>query len=226
MGIRILLIEDEQAIGDFVVRGLREEGFTVEWAGDGEDGWHHLKMGSWDVVLLDWWLPGEDGLSLLKKFRATGHDTPVLMLTARDAVSDRVRGLDAGADDYLCKPFAFEELLARVRALARRPGVTAGNLLTHADVQIDLVTHRAERNGKKLDLTAKEEALLIYFLRHPGEVLSRTRIYESVWDERYDGMSNTLEVHVMELRKKLEAHGPRLIHTLRGRGYVFGGEEE
>lgn len=226
MGIRILLIEDEQTIGDFVVRGLREEGFTVEWAVDGDDGWHHLKTGSWDVVLLDWWLPGQDGLAILKKLRATGQDTPVLMLTARDAVSDRVRGLDAGADDYLCKPFAFEELLARVRALARRPGVTTGNLLAHADVQVDLVTHRAERHGKKLDLTAKEEALLIYFLRHPGEVLSRTRIYESVWDERYDGMSNTLEVHVMELRKKLEAHGPRLIQTLRGRGYVFGGQEE
>jgi two-component system, OmpR family, copper resistance phosphate regulon response regulator CusR len=226
MGIRILLIEDEEAIGDFVARGLREEGFSVEWTADGDDALHQLKTGTWDVVLLDWWLPGQDGLTLLKKFRQVGHDTPVLMLTARDAVSDRVRGLDAGADDYLCKPFAFEELLARVRALARRPGATAGTVLSHADVQIDLATHRAERAGKKLDLTAKEEALLVFFLRHPGEVLSRTRIYEAVWDERYDGLSNTLEVHVMELRKKLEAHGPRLIRTVRGRGYAFGPESE
>jgi two-component system copper resistance phosphate regulon response regulator CusR len=225
MGIRILLIEDEEAIGDFVARGLREEGFSVEWALDGEAGWHHLKTGTWDLVLLDWWLPGQDGLSLLKKFRQAGHDTPVLMLTARDSVTDRVRGLDGGADDYLCKPFAFEELLARVRALARRPGKSAGTVLAHADVRIDLATHRAERAGHKLDLTAKEEALLVFFLRHPDEVLSRTRIYEAVWDERYDGLSNTLEVHVMELRKKLEAHGPRLIRTVRGRGYAFGADE-
>ena len=222
MGIRILLIEDEHAIGDFVVRGLREEGFTVEWATDGDSGRHQLKTGTWDVVLLDWWLPGRDGITLLKKFRAASGETPVLMLTARDAVSDRVHGLDSGASDYLCKPFAFEELLARVRALARRPGAAANTALAHAGVTLDLATHRAERAGKKLDLTAKEEALLVFFLRHPGEVLSRTRIYESVWDERYDGLSNTLEVHVMELRKLLEVHGPRLIHTMRGRGYMFG----
>ncbi len=224
MGIRVLLIEDEQAIGDFVARGLREEGFTVEWATDGDAGWHYLNTGAWDVVLLDWWLPGADGLSLLRRFRQGGRTTPVLFLTARDAVSDRVRGLDTGADDYLCKPFAFEELLARVRALARRPGTATAAVLTHADVRLDLVSHRVERAGHKLELTAREEALLVFFLRHPGEVLSRTRIYEQVWDERYDGLSNTLEVHVMELRKKLEAHGPRVIHTLRGRGYLFGEE--
>jgi len=226
MGIRVLLIEDEHAIGDFVARGLREEGFAVEWATDGEAGWHYLKTGTWDVVLLDWWLPGTEGLTLLRRFRQAGRDTPVLMMTARDAVSDRVRGLDGGADDYLCKPFAFEELLARVRALARRQGATSGTVLDYAGVRLDLATHRAERAGKKLDLTAKEEALLVFFLRHPGEVLSRTRIYEQVWDERYDGLSNTLEVHVMELRKKLEAHGPRLIHTVRGRGYTFGPQAE
>ncbi len=224
MGIRVLVIEDEQEIADFVVRGLREEGFTVERAADGEEGWHFLRAGSWDVVLLDWWLPGPDGLALLRRFRQAGAATPVLFLTARDAVSDRVRGLDAGADDYLCKPFAFEELLARVRALARRPAASAGTVLAHEDVRVDLATHRAERAGRRLDLTAKEEALLVFFLRHAGEVLSRTRIYEHVWDERYDGLSNTLEVHVMELRRKLEAHGGRLIHTFRGRGYRFGEE--
>jgi two-component system copper resistance phosphate regulon response regulator CusR len=222
MGIRILLIEDEAPIADFVVRGLREEGFTVEHAADGESGWHAWRTGTWDVVLLDWWLPGTDGLALLRRHREAGGESPVLFLTARDAISDRVRGLDAGADDYLCKPFAFEELRARVRALARRPGRGSGTVLTFRDVRLDLATQRAERAGQPLNLTAKEQALLVFLLRHPGEVLSRTRIYEHVWDERYDGLSNTLEVHVMELRRKLEAHGGRLIHTRRGRGYVFG----
>ncbi len=223
MGIRILVIEDEPPIADFLVRGLREEGFTVEHAADGASAWHALSTSIWDVVLLDWWLPAVDGLTLLRRYRQAGHTTPVLFLTARDAVSDRVRGLDSGADDYLCKPFAFEELLARIRALIRRPE-RGDSVVRYGDVTLDLATQRAERAGRRLDLTAKEQALLLLFLRHPGEVLSRTRIYEQVWDERYDGISNTLEVHVMELRRKLEAHGPRLIHTRRGRGYVF--EEE
>jgi two-component system, OmpR family, copper resistance phosphate regulon response regulator CusR len=222
MSIRLLLIEDEPALADFLVRGLREEGFTVEHAADGDSGWHALRTQDWDVVLLDWRLPGPDGLTLLHRFRQTNTATPVLFLTARDAVSDRVRGLDRGADDYLCKPFAFDELLARIRALARRREKAVNLVLVHDTVRIDLATHRAERNGKRLDLTAKEQALLVFFLRHPDEVLSRTRIYEHVWEERYDGVSNTLEVHVKELRRKLEAHGPRLIHTLRGRGYRFG----
>lgn len=222
MGIRILVVEDEAQIADFLVRGLREEGFVVEHAEDGDAAWRALRSGSWDLVLLDWWLPGEDGLMLLRRFRQADRETPVLFLTARDAVSDRVRGLDAGADDYLCKPFAFEELLARARALIRRRGQASDMVLSARGVSVALASQRAERAGKPLDLTAKEQALLVFFLRHPGEVLSRTRIYEQVWDERYDGLSNTLEVHVMELRRKLEAHGPRLIHTLRGRGYLFG----
>ncbi len=226
MGIRILVIEDDEEIADFVVRGLREEGLIVEHAADGDDGWHKLQGGPWDVVVLDWWLPGADGLTLLRRLRQSGDDSPVLFLTARDAVSDRVRGLDGGADDYLCKPFDFEELLARVRALARRQGKSKSTILVHADVRIDLATHRAERAGQRLDLTAKEQALLVFFLRHPDEVLSRTRIYEHVWDERYDGISNTLEYHVMEVRRKLEAHGPRLIQTLRGRGYLFGERDD
>jgi DNA-binding response OmpR family regulator len=225
MGIRILVIEDEREFADFVVRGLREEGFTVEAAGNGVDGWHALQTSTWDLVLLDWWLPGEDGLSLLRRFRGQGGTTPVLFLTARDAVPDRVQGLDAGADDYLCKPFAFEELLARVRALCRRPDPKAGTQLTFDDLRVDLATHRVERAGKRLELTAKEYALLVLFLRHPDEVLSRTRIYEQVWDERYDGVSNSLEVHIKDLRRKLEAHGPRLVQTLRNRGYRFGAVE-
>jgi two-component system copper resistance phosphate regulon response regulator CusR len=221
MGIRVLVIEDEASIADFVTRGLREEGFVVTIAADGESGWHEMQSAKWDVVLLDWWLPGADGLTLLRRFRQRDRSTPVLFLTARDAVSDRVRGLDCGADDYLCKPFAFEELLARVRALSRRRD-TAGAVVESHGVRIDLATQRADRDGKPLDMTAKEQALLLFFLRHPNEVLSRTRIYEHVWDEQYDGLSNTLEVHVMELRRKLEAQGPRLIHTLRNRGYLFG----
>jgi two-component system copper resistance phosphate regulon response regulator CusR len=225
MGIRVLVIEDEVEIADFIIRGLREEGYTVEHAADGTGGWHALRSGTWDVVLLDWWLPGLDGLAILERFRQAGGTTPVLFLTARDAVSDRVRGLDGGADDYLCKPFAFEELLARVRSLMRRQDRRPGTVLSHAGVHIDLATQRADRDGHRLDLTAKEQALLVLFLRHPGEVLSRTRIYEQVWEERYDGLSNTLEVHVMELRRKLEAFGPRLITTVRGRGYVFAAQE-
>jgi two-component system copper resistance phosphate regulon response regulator CusR len=226
MGLRVLVIEDQDDFADFVVRGLREEGFTVERAGDGGSGWFALKSSDWDVVLLDRGLPGEDGLNLLKRYRAQGGAAPVLMLTARDAVPDRVAGLDAGADDYLPKPFSFDELVARVRALGRRVPASEATILEYAGVRVDLATQRAQRDAHKLDLTAKEYTLLVYFMRNPGQVLTRTRIYEHVWDERFDGISNTLEVHVKDLRRKLEAHGPRLIHTLRNRGYRFSVEEE
>lgn len=222
MGIRILIVEDDALIAASVVRGLREEGFTVEHAADGGAASFALQSNHWDLVILDWWLPGQDGLEVLRRFRQREHETPVLFLTARDAVSDRVRGLDGGADDYLCKPFAFDELLARIRALLRRADGRAGTTLAYEDVAVDLATQQVSRAGRPLDLTAKEYSLLVYFLRHPGQVLSKTRIYEHVWDERYDGISNTLEVHVFELRKRLETQGDRLIHTLRGRGYVFG----
>ena len=223
MGNRVLVVEDEVEIADFLVRGLREEGFDVEHAADGESALRSIGVGPWDAILLDWWLPGEDGLDVLKKIRGAGMDTPVLFLTARDAVADRVVGLDSGADDYLCKPFAFDELLARLRVLVRRhERATPGLILTHGDIQVDLATHRALRAEKPIDLTAKEQALLIFFLQNPGQVLSRAKIYDHVWDEHYDGLSNTLEVHVMELRRKLESNGPRVIHTLRGRGYVLG----
>ena len=225
MSVRILLIEDEDEIADFLVRGLREEGFVVERAADGQEGWHQLKTGAWDVVLLDWWLPVTDGLALLRRFRQQNQVTPVLFLTARDAVSDRVKGLDNGADDYLCKPFAFDELLARVRVLARRQSQSGFTSLSYQDLCVNLASQRVERSGQRIELTSREYALLVFMLRHPGEVLSRTRIYEHVWEERYDGLSNTLEVHVMELRRKLEAYGPRMIHTLRNRGYRFGGED-
>jgi two-component system copper resistance phosphate regulon response regulator CusR len=219
--MQVLVIEDEPAIGDFIVRGLREEGIAVEWATTGPDAWRCLTTSAWDVVLLDWWLPGVDGLTLLRRFRQVDRVTPVLFLTARDAVSDRVTGLDAGANDYLCKPFAFEELLARIRVLTR-PAGRGEQVLSAGGVRIDPFTQKVERAGRPVTLTAKEFALLLFFVRHAGQVLGRNRIYEAVWDEPYDGESNTLEVHVAELRRKLEARGPRVIHTLRGRGYVFG----
>jgi two-component system, OmpR family, copper resistance phosphate regulon response regulator CusR len=221
VGIRILIVEDEADLADFIVRGLREEGFAVEHAIDGETAWDAVRVGEWDLIVLDWRLPGEDGLSLLRRYRGSGGVAPVLFLTAKDSIADRVRGLDGGADDYLCKPFSFEELLARVRALLRRRERLPDLALAHGDVTIDLSVQRAQRAGQPLNLTAKELALLTFFLRHPGQVLSRTRIYDHVWDENFDSLSNTLEVHVMELRRKLETHGPRVIHTVRGRGYLF-----
>ncbi len=222
MSIRILVVEDDAAIADFLLRGLREEGFTVVHAPDANQGRLRLQTESWDLVLLDCALPGADGLTLLRQYRQEGGASPVLLVTARDAVSDRVRGLDSGADDYMCKPFAFEELLARMRSLTRRQDRRGSTLLSYNDVTVDLVSQRAQRAGKRLDLTVKEQALLMFFLQNPHKVLTRTRIYEQVWDEKFDGLSNTLEVHIMELRRKLEALGPRLIFTVRGKGYVLG----
>ncbi len=221
MSIRVLVVEDNPSIADFLTRGLREEGYFVTCAADGVEGSERLQTESWDVVLLDCWLPRADGLIVLKQFREQGGVTPVLMLTARDAIADRVRGLDSGADDYLCKPFSFDELLARIRSLCRRERRPASTLLSYADVRVDLSTQRSERNGKRLGLTAKEQSLLTYFMRNSGKVLTRESIYEHAWNASYDGLSNTLEVHVMDLRRKLEAHGPRLIFTLRGRGYTM-----
>ena len=222
MSIRILVVEDEANIAEYLVIGLREEGYTVQHAADGNTAWQLLKEEAWDLVLLDWSLPGLDGLEILRRLRERDRRIPVLFLTARDQVRFRVLGLDHGADDYLCKPFDFEELLARVRALLRR-GETAGSaLLVHGDITIDLAAQRAERAGGALDLTSKELAVLSYFVRNPGRVLTRAHIYERVWNEPYDRLSNTLEMHVVELRRKLEALGPRVIHTVRGRGYFYG----
>lgn len=225
MSSRILVIEDEARIADFIVRGLSEEGYHVEHSADGQLAWLRLSTEIWDLVLLDWWLPGEEGIQLLRRFRQKNRTTPVLFLTARDAITDRVAGLDSGADDYLTKPFAFEELLARVRALLRRPSQKDSRTLDYQDISVDLELQRASRNGHALDLTAKELLLLIFFLRHPRQVLTRTRIYQTVWDENFDGFSNTLEVHVKELRSKLESHGSRVIQTRRGLGYVLDVEE-
>ncbi|MDR3636693.1 MAG: response regulator transcription factor [Isosphaeraceae bacterium] len=222
MARSILIIEDELEFAEFVMTGLAEEGFAVEHAIDGKQGHELLQSRPWDLVLLDWRLPHQDGLSLLRRFRQSGRQAPVIFLTARDEVDDRVQGLDSGADDYLCKPFAFAELLARVRALIRRREQPSSLLLVHGDVSIDLVAQRAQRAGRSLDLTAKELALLSFFLRHPRRILTRERVYENVWDEAFDTSSNTFEVHLKELRRKLEALGPRLIHNRRGQGYFLG----
>jgi two-component system, OmpR family, copper resistance phosphate regulon response regulator CusR len=222
VSIRILVVEDEPNIAEYLVIGLREEGYAVEHAADGAIAWQYLQTRAWDLILLDWSLPGLDGLELLRLFRARDCRTPVLFLTARDQVQYRVLGLDKGADDYLCKPFDFEELLARVRALIRRAENHGDTLLTRGDVTVDLASQRAVRAGRPLDLTSKELAILIFFLRNLDRALSRALIYEHVWNEPYDELSNTLEMHIVELRRKLEALGPRMIHTLRGRGYYCG----
>lgn len=218
---RVLLVEDDASLAGSLVTGLTDEGLAVDHAADGIVASDALRTETYDLVILDWWLPGRDGLDVLREHRGDGGTTPVLFLTARDAVSDRVTGLDGGADDYLCKPFAFEELLARARALIRRGRPVEVLTLSYRDVRVDLVAQRGERGGQPLDLTAKELALLAFFLRHPGEVLSRARIYGHVWGEDYELVSNTLDVHVKELRRALEAHGPRLIQTVRGRGYLL-----
>jgi DNA-binding response OmpR family regulator len=219
---RVLLVEDDPSLAESIVEGLSDEGFAVAHAADGHAAREALRAGGWNLVILDWWLPGQDGLDVLIAHRREGGTTPVLFLTARDAVSDRVRGLDGGADDYLCKPFAFDELLARARALIRRGRPVEVMTLSYRDLRVDLAEQKAERSGHLLDLKARELALLVFFLRHPGEVLSRSRIYGHVWGEEYDFVSNTLDVHVKGLRRSLETRGPRLIQTIRGQGYLLG----
>ncbi|HEX8681061.1 MAG TPA: response regulator transcription factor [Ardenticatenaceae bacterium] len=221
-GEHLLLIEDDARIADFVRRGLIYEGFNVEVAPDGESGLAAARDRPPDLVILDWMLPGLDGLEVLRRLRAA-DDTPVLMLTAKDSVSDRVQGLEAGADDYLVKPFHFEELLARVRAmLRRRAAEPEPSVLRFGDLELNTSTRQARRDNRIVDLTAKEYELLDYFLRHPRQVLTREQIYDRVWGYDFGGESNIIEVYVRYLRGKLEAGGEsRLIQTIRGVGYAL-----
>jgi heavy metal response regulator len=218
--MRILLVEDEPQIADFIARGLSENGYSVDIARDGEEALEWPTVSSFDVIILDVMLPMVDGIEVCRTLRAQGLRIPILMLTARDAVEDRVRGLDSGADDYLVKPFAFAELLARVRALSRREPVLLGTELRVADLVMDTTTREVTRAGVQVDLTTKEFALLEHLMRHPNQVLSRTVIAEHIWNYDFDNVTNVIDVHVKNLRKKIdEGFEPKLIQTVRGAGY-------
>jgi two-component system response regulator MprA len=218
---QILVIEDDERILQFLRRGLTYEGYRVETAEDGPSGLTIARDTPPDLVILDWMLPGMDGLEVCRRLRAASN-VPILMLTAKDTVSDRVGGLDAGADDYLIKPFDFEELLARIRALLRRIQDDGPDILTFADLRLDTGTHQAFRGERPIELTAKEYELVELFLRHPRQVLTRELIYDRVWNYDFGGESNIIEVYVRYIRQKTEAEGEsRLIHTVRGVGYVL-----
>jgi two-component system response regulator MprA len=221
--MRVLVVEDEPAVRESLERVLRHDGFEVDVAGDGREAIRRLAVVRPDAVLLDVLLPELDGLEVCRRMRDTGDRTPVLMLTARDGVGDRVAGLEAGADDYLPKPFALDELLARLRALLRRSGWEGERrTLRFADLELDPSAHEAHRGGRPIELTRTEFLLLELFLRHPRQVLTRAQIFDRVWGYDFGPSSNSLEVYVGYLRRKTEAAGgPRLLHTIRGVGYVL-----
>jgi two-component system response regulator MprA len=223
--VKILVVDDERAVRESLRRALELEGYEIELAGDGGEALSTLEDDEQpDAVILDVLMPGVDGLEVCRRMRAAGNAVPVLMLTARDEVENRVAGLDAGADDYVTKPFALEELLARVRALLRRTGTGdgGGETLSFADVQLDLGTREVRRGGRQIDLTRTEFALLELFLRNPRQVLTRSIIFERVWGYDFGFASNSLDVYIGYLRRKTEAGGePRLIHTVRGVGYAL-----
>ncbi len=220
--MRILVVEDDRKVASFLQKGLKEEGYAVDVATDGEEGAMKAHVYDYDLLLLDVMLPGKSGLEIVREVRGREKTVPVLLLTARDSQEDIVTGLDAGADDYLTKPFGFDELLARVRALLRRGGAERPDRLIYGDVELDRVKHTAFRRGDKLDLTPKEFQLLEFFMLRPETVVRRTELLEKVWDLTFDPMSNVVDVHVAHLRQKLRegGHDP-LLHTVRGVGYVF-----
>ena len=220
--MRILLAEDEHKVASFINRGLGAEHYVIDVVYDGEAALERATDGEYDLLILDVMLPKRDGLAVLKEIRARKVSLPVLLLTARDTVADKVAGLDSGADDYLTKPFAFEELVARVRALLRRGGPAAPAILTLADLRLDPVTREVTRAGKRIELTAKEYALLEFFLRRAGQVVSRAVIAHHVWGVDFDTFTNVIDVYVNYLRKKIDADfEPKLLHTVRGVGYVL-----
>jgi len=221
--VKILLIEDDQETADYVARGLRQQGHTADHAANGRDGLFQAGDAPYDVLVIDRMLPGIDGLSLVRTLREAGIRTPVLFLTALGGVGDRVRGLDAGGDDYLAKPFAFAELLARVNALARRPPlVDVQTVLRVADLEMDLLRRAVTRAGKEIDLQPREFQLLEYLLRNAERVVTRTMLLEAVWDFHFDPRTNIVETHISRLRSKLaQGGGAELIHTVRGAGYAL-----
>ncbi|MBY0338111.1 MAG: response regulator transcription factor [Acetobacteraceae bacterium] len=222
--MRFLVIEDDAATADYIAKGLREEGHVVELAGDGREGLFHALEGGFDAIVTDRMLPGPDGISVVRALRAAGVATPILMLTALSEVEKRVEGLEAGADDYLGKPFAFAELRARLRALARRPAAppAAAAELRVGELRMDLLARTATRGARKLDLLPTEWRLLEHLMRHAGEVQTRTMLLEKVWDFSFDPTTNVVDVHVSRLRRKLDAPGEApMIRTVRGAGYVL-----
>ncbi len=222
--MRILLVEDEVKMARAIRRGLEQETYSVDVCADGDDALRRSLDNEYDAIVLDVMLPGRDGFSVCREMRTHGRWAPILMLTARDAVEDRIRGLDAGADDYLVKPFAFGELLARVRAMMRRGTPERPTTLQVDEFVLDPATHMVRRGDEPIDLTPKEFALLEFMMRHPDEVLSRTRILEHVWDMNYSGFSNVVDVYVGYLRRKLDLpSGPTFIRTVRGVGYQLSG---
>jgi len=219
--MKLLVVEDEEKTAAYLQKGLQENGFVLDVARNGDDGLHLARTAHYDLIILDVMLPQRDGWSVLTALRELGKATPVLFLTARDSIQDRVKGLELGADDYLIKPFAFSELLARVRSILRRGPSRQSDELVVGDLTIDFRRHRAERAGRRLDLTPKEFALLSLLARHAGEVLSRTLIAEQVWDMNFDSDTNVVDVHVRRLRSKVDdPFEHKLIHTVRGVGYV------
>lgn len=220
--MKILVIEDEKKVASFIKRGLEEEHYTVAVAHDGAEGFKQAQEGDFNLLILDMMLPKKDGMAVVKELREAGNRVPVLMLTARDSTDDIIAGLEAGSDDYLTKPFAFAELLARVRALLRRGELDRGAELRFADLRLDPVGHKVWRGNKEVDLTAKEYGLLEYLMRNPNKVLSRASIAENVWDYAFDSFTNIIDVYVNYLRKKIDKDHPmKLIHTVRGQGYVL-----
>jgi len=226
--MKILIVEDEPKTSEYLRQGLSEAGFVVDLARNGLDGHHLVSTESYDLVILDVMLPDIDGWKILQSIRDAGKGVPVLFLTARDSVSDRVKGLDLGADDYLVKPFAFAELLARVRTLLRRGAANAVDTkLDVADLELDLLRRRATRSGRRIQLTAKEFALLELLMRHEGEVLPRSLIASQVWDMNFDSDTNVIDVAIRRLRAKIDDQfEPKLIHTVRGMGYMLDASEE
>lgn len=220
--MRILVVEDEKKIANFIKRGLKEEGYSVDVAYDGEEGHFLATTVEYDLIVLDIMLPMIDGISLCRKLREEKIVTPILILTVKDSVKDKVTGLDSGADDYLTKPFAFEEFLARIRALLRKKDTLTATRLQVGDLVLDLLTHKVTRSGKEIELTSKEYSLLEYLMRNGGTVVTRTMISEHVWDMSFDTYTNVIDVYINYLRNKIDrGHKNKLIHTLRGRGYVL-----